>query len=166
MLPAFTSVSRASIPKTVSASSSLVKSTSTYSISSVMTSRAFSSDQSLRRKFRSQLTVSAVFLARNAGLPGDLGHAVGQGGSDAREVEPVLALENLVPVDFAGAQFGDRAAFAVVEEGGRPLGGAGLHEINAQAKAVLLHVVEVQPELAHVSQAGLAHGVVGNARRP
>ena len=51
------------MPKTVSASSSFVNRTSTYCIKPVMTSRAFSCDQSFRRKFRSQLTVTPCFFA-------------------------------------------------------------------------------------------------------
>ena len=139
------------MPKTVAASSSLVNSTSTYCISSVMTSRAFSCDQSFRRKFKSQLTVTPFFFAAAQASLVISATLSARAGVMPVKWNQCLPVEDLVPVEIAGTQFGDRAALAVVEERRGPLRGAGLDVIDPQPKAVPLDVVEVHAELAHDS---------------
>ena len=151
------------MPKTVSASSSFVNSTSTYCIKSVITSRAFSGDQSLRRKFRSQLTVTPFFFAAMQAslvMSATLSAKAGVMPVKWNQCLPSKISSQSI---IAGAQFGDRTALAVVEERRRTLRGAGFDVIDAQPKAVLLDVVEIHAELAQVVQAGLADGVVGHA---
>ena len=95
---------------------------------------------------------------------GELGHTVGQGRGDAREMKPGLAPHDFIPVNIALLQLSDGAALAIVEKGGRPLRSARLHKIDAQPVAQAPDVVEVQAVLPHVVEARLADRRIGHRR--
>ncbi len=97
------------------------------------------------------------------GLAGGLGGRGRNGGRNARPVQPLGILQNLVPGKPRGLQVGEGRVVAVVHDAAGPQRGAHFEEVQAQPLApehAVLHVHAVAPE---VLGGGLAHGVIGEA---
>lgn len=76
-------------------------------------------------------------------------------------MEPGCAVEDLLPVEQINRRFGDAGIRAVIHDLGRTLIGAGLKEIDAHAAIHHLDAGHIHAKAAHIAQAGLADGVVG-----
>ena len=77
----------------------------------------------------------ALGLRRLAGLLANFHHVGPQGRGDAGEVEPVHALENLVPVEVGGGGLLDGGVGPIVDAHAAPLGRALLVEVDAHPVA-------------------------------
>ena len=102
---------------------------------------------------------NALGLGGLAGLPADVHHIGAQGRGDAGEVEPLHAVENLVPVEVGGGGLLDGGVGPVVDAHAAPLGGALLVEVDAHAVAAPDDLSGVHAVAPQGVDSGLADGV-------
>ena len=103
----------------------------------------------------------APLLGGLTGLLAGLHQVGAQSGGDAGEVEPVHALEDLVPVKVAGLGLLDGGVGAVVDAHAAALGGALLVEVDAHTVAAADDHGGVYAVAAQGVDRGLADGVGG-----
>ena len=106
----------------------------------------------------------ALRLAGLEGIQADLGAFATKRGSDAGEVEPVGAGEDLVPVEVRALRERDGGAGTVVDDLGGALGGALLDEVDAETRTAPDDVLRVDAETADLVASGGAKRVVGELR--
>ncbi len=104
----------------------------------------------------------AVLLSGNQRLLSKLCRAVGHGGSDAREVEPVGALKDGVKVKIRLGGRRDGGMGPVIYHLGGPHGRTALQEVNAQSLAALCDMLCGHIIFSQSSHSALADLVVGH----
>ncbi len=105
-----------------------------------------------------------LFLAGLHRLEGHLRRPLGDGRRDPRGVEPGDPVEDAVPVEVPGLHLGDGRPGAVVDDLGRPHGGARLGVVHAEAAARPPDEARVHVEGAQLPDHGVAHGVLRGRR--
>ena len=103
----------------------------------------------------------AVCLCSLAGLAADLNDVLAQSRGDAGEVEPVHALEDLVPVEVRGLSQLDGAVGTVVDADGTTLGSALLVVVDADTVTAAGDHAGIDAVAAQAVDSGLADGMCG-----
>ena len=103
----------------------------------------------------------AAFLRLLDGLDGKLHRALADGGRDARDVEPLHAVERLVPVDIAGLGQRDGGIGTVVDDLARALVRAALKIVNTHTALAGDDALGIHIEAAQLRLAGVRNGIVG-----
>ena len=96
---------------------------------------------------------------------GKLHRALADGGRDAGDVEPLHALERLVPVDIAGLGQRDGRPRAVVDDLARTLVRAALEIVDTHTALARDDALGIHVETAQLRLAGVRDGVIGQDRQ-